>query len=70
MYNSFEQWFFQTIGYGAREESFWEAVRYGDDEVAYKFLRQAWRLGYEAGRRAEGPMKNCDSAESEAPSSR
>ena len=52
-YETFEDWFKEMVGYGFREETFWEAVRYGDDEMAYNFLKTAWRLGYEAGRRAE-----------------
>ena len=69
MYNSFESWFLETQGFGAREEAFWEAVRYGDEDVAYRFLRKAWQLGYEAGRRAEEPITICDNASSEAPPS-
>jgi hypothetical protein len=28
-------------------------VRYSNDEMAFSFVKTAWRLGYEAGRRAE-----------------
>jgi hypothetical protein len=54
MYNKFEDWFLETVGYGSRDETFWEAVRYGKDEMAYYYVKTAWRLGYEAGRRTEG----------------
>ena len=52
-YDTFSNWFTETVGYGSRDETFWEAVRYSDDKMAYDFLKTAWRLGYEAGRRAE-----------------
>jgi hypothetical protein len=52
-YETFSDWFMETVGYGSRDETFWEAVRYSNDEMAFSFVKTAWRLGYEAGRRAE-----------------
>jgi hypothetical protein len=54
----FYEWFTESEGYGSREERFWGAVDYRDASESYKFVKTAWRLGFEAGFQcAQNPEK-------------
>lgn len=53
----FHAWFCETEGFGHREERFWNAIEYQDTKEAYKFLKTAWLLGYQAGRMGLGEFE-------------
>ena len=50
--DEFYAWFSEEEKYGFREERFWGAVDRQDEEELLQWLKIAWRLGYESGKRS------------------
>jgi hypothetical protein len=47
----FDEWFREIEGFHIREERFWDDCDQGNPEALFSWVRWAFHLGYEAGKR-------------------